>query len=131
MKYYDEIVQGHDTSLDTLKQWVNGMVWSEIHTTEQEPSNVSYMITVNNVDIYYSNITDCYFFAPEDVCELVKLVKELSNHDSYSRVSHHSKYNTLWYTTIVDCKPFVQYVQHDNERETIKYIKTLLGAKTL
>lgn len=65
-KTYNVILDGHEapTVPDVIK-YVQGMVWSEIETTEQNIMCDRYLDTVDGIGIYYDYGADYYFFTDE------------------------------------------------------------------
>ena len=69
MKYntHNEILEGYKVeSIDDVIEFVNGYVFSEDQTTQQEIKNAEYKATESGVDIYYDFGADYYFFVNAD-----------------------------------------------------------------
>ena len=65
MKVFDTILQNGETK-EEVKEWVNGIDWTEIDIVDENIKYKQYIGTINGVKIYYDYGADYYFFAPAE-----------------------------------------------------------------
>jgi hypothetical protein len=69
-KFYDHILQGHEATKQMAYDTAAGLDWMEIETETTHYPDLSYVDTVNGVEIYYQVGSDSYLFAEEESEEM-------------------------------------------------------------
>jgi hypothetical protein len=64
-EYFDYILQGSEASEENAMEHAKYFEWSNLDKTVQKLPNLSYVDTVDGVEIYYDRAADYYAFAPE------------------------------------------------------------------
>ena len=66
MKLYDCTYPSNQNGHNDAIEYLRGMVWCEVETTEQDkPGHSDYIESFEGVDLYYCYGADYYFFADD------------------------------------------------------------------
>ena len=63
--YYDFLLQGSEATEENAIDCANGLDWSEIETYEADYPYLTYVDTINGIDIWYNYGHDAYYFTEE------------------------------------------------------------------